>query len=982
MSSTIKTLTLSFQYADCRSDFAIAAPRLGQLSYALLILHTALCRATPRIFSTLVQALGSQHATVRSKGLKSVINLLEKDPSMLDSSGNVLRHILRASADNSTMVRDSALGLLGRCMALKTGIEEQCLETLIPRSSDSAVGIRKRAVALLKTVYSRNSTAQIRSDVAIALLARLNDSEESIRDMTRQTLEDLWIDPFASAACKEDAPLSDKNHLQSHAEQLVAIADKSSAALQSFEPLFHSLLEPTRKNVQVNRRVCKAIVRALFDTFIENDQRNAKKSRGNILTFLAIFAQAGHHIFDVNQLKLLQAYTENLKTKEDLVVLAPVTSIYTATLPHIPATHRDFVLAIHTNLKSSLSVILETQLLDSVTKCLWALDQYLQNTVTLARVFCSVMQTFQRAKDTETSKAAKMITLAGYCAKNWSVDAHLKLFRDAFPAWKGDEVSDLVITLLGAFAKPERAANVQQAALRGICLTCQSWPKNYLKKEVSSLLDFVFEGHDKFLQLVAIQGFRDFFTLEESRAQRVANNETTGGSVADSSDRLGQSMVLSDNDGAATFLAQKYLKPILRLALASIDEIAVTATELITSTNRQGLVHPRESGYVLVAMETSPNKRIARLAYDEHLSLNTKHESILEKEYLKAIEQSFRYQRDTIKDSSGITKGCLPKLGLFFDVLKQGSVGARKKLLTNLCKRLDFNPSKTTVSQLEEHYMYAKYVCENLALVEHSRVDEIMAVTRTFESIFATTGNTLSQQIESFLAQSVALQDHDPSSETLPKTLTALYPNAISSTILVLLWHTRTYLRAITTNIPSTSTTKSTSSNKTKERLKDNATKPPIRPTNTPALTDAYLQRIDLAAPFASEASMRAQLDVFMELHSIDLEAKVGSTSDDEMDLDLVGSPTTAGASNGVSNEGRMFTPSVDGSVGDRSVSISGGGGGGGEGKRKRSSVGGSVASTPSKSGRPRGRPSLGKRKSSSNVGRKGMDEDGEEGWD
>lgn len=889
---------------------------------------------------------------------------------MLTSNKNMLKHILRASTDASTMVRDSALGLIGRIIALKPDLEEQCLESLIERSADPTTGIRKRTINLLKSIYVRNGQGHIRVEIALALLQRMTDHEDTIVELARQILEEIWIQPFISISGLQDPPLQAQQELHAHAVQLIAVADCSETVLNSFEPLFHSLLMPSCKNVEANRQVCKAIVCGLFDAFIENDQRNGKKSRKNVLAFLAIFAQAGHFIFDVNQLKMLQVYTENLKTREDLVVYSPVARIYSATLPSLPPTQRDFVLAIQQNLINSIPLINIPELLDQVTQCLWALNGALQNTQKIVRVFLNVLQGIQKSKDNDTGRVAKLLPMAGYLAKNWSVDAHLKTFQDTFTWWKGDSVSDLVVNLLSTFTKPDRAANVQQAALESICLTCQTWPKNYVKKEVSTILESIFRGGNRRLQAIAISGFRDFFGVEEARSKKVANADETK-NVANSSERLGQSMVLSDNDGAATFLAQKFLDDILRLALASADDMAVTATELITSTNRQGLVHPRASGHVLVALETSPNKRIAKMAYEEHLSLNAKHESILEKEYLRAIEQSFHYQRDTILDSSGLVEFRTPKLALFFEVLKQGSITMRKKLLVNLCKQINFNPSKLSIAELEEHYMYARYVCQNIALTDHSRLDEILAITSTLETIFAATGNTLSQQIESFNDAC------PPSTESIsPEALAAMHKLALSSTTLTLLWHTRSHLRSVTTNLPtsahSTSNKPNGAAKPPKASVKD-TNKQPLKPTNAAQLTETYLQRIELIGAFASEQPMRKQLAAFMELHSVDVDAKIGADDDDDADMD----DTVAGA--------RLETPSVDGSLGPADgVSVSGGSGangGAGGGKRKRSSVGGgSKAGTPSKTGRPRGRPSLEKRKSSSNVGKKWEDDDG--GWD
>ena len=124
----------------------------GRLAYAAAIMTMPFCKAIQRIIAILLASLTSPQATVRSRSLKSVVQLLEKDPSILDRVKNALSFIVRASGDPSTMVRDSALGLIGKCLALKPSLESEVLRTIVARTSDAAIGVRKRALKHLRDV--------------------------------------------------------------------------------------------------------------------------------------------------------------------------------------------------------------------------------------------------------------------------------------------------------------------------------------------------------------------------------------------------------------------------------------------------------------------------------------------------------------------------------------------------------------------------------------------------------------------------------------------------------------------------------------------------------------------------------------------------------------------------------------------------------------------------------------------------------------
>src|SRR5262249_9626260 len=145
-------------------------------------LYLPFCRAMKRIFSTLFAMLKSDHASLKSRSLKSVVLLLEKDPSILNRYPQVLNHILRCMSDSSTMVRDSALGLLSKCMTLKPALENEVIDRVIARASDASVLVRKRAMKLLKETYLRNERQDIKAAIADAMLQRVRDLEEGVAE--------------------------------------------------------------------------------------------------------------------------------------------------------------------------------------------------------------------------------------------------------------------------------------------------------------------------------------------------------------------------------------------------------------------------------------------------------------------------------------------------------------------------------------------------------------------------------------------------------------------------------------------------------------------------------------------------------------------------------------------------------------------------------------------------------------------------------
>lgn len=920
---------------------------VARMSYLLVVLNSTFCKAIMRIFALLLQSMASPHATIRSRGLKSVIQPLEKDPSLLDRNANIVKHITRAANDQSTMVRDAALGLIGRCITLRPSTELQFLDTMLTLTSDPTVGIRKRSIRQLRDAYLRNKEDATRIRIASAFLRRMNDEDETLVALARQTLEEIWIQPYP-AMSDGRTPLSLQQELNRHATQLIHIAEQSDDVLQAFEPFFHALLVTSHENISTNRGVCKAIASAAFESFIDNDQQKSLDARANILALLSVLARASSTILSLDQLKLLEAYTKTLKTGADLRLYKPVAQIFRATMPCFLSTEREFLLQLQENLVKSISLIPPSSpdLLDEVTSCLWAMNHILGNKEKLANICRSVLIQVDKGGSMGSQKLIRCIKMIGYFGKAWDLDDFSQIFRDRFPWWEEGSVAELIVRVLLPHVQTQCDYNVRQASLESICLTCWSWPKNFLIHEVQSALTEALRSQSPGLELVVVSGLRNFFKLGEAHT-KLANPKDGVKIETQSTEKLGSSMISSDSDKAATLLAQQQQADIQRIALRYTNDVAMAATELICSTNRQGLVHPRQSGLVLVALETSPNESIAAAAYEEHLSLNSKHESILEKEYLRAIEQAFIYQRDTIHDPSGLKLSGqpTPKLQLFFEVLKTSTLASRKKLLQNLCKRLDINIARLeSVEDLQTHVTFAKFVCQNLAFASYARVDEILIVCSSLESMFGTTGSALSQHVEPLFNSEAPVE--------VP--LERLAQLTLCSLLLCLFWQTRSHLRSITTNLPS-------GGGKADKRVTKDTSKPPIKSTNAARLEESYVQGTNSLELPGDEQSMRTQCSAFMKLLSIDDEAKIINESD-ELDETTGGRPTTPD-----DDRASMGSTSHPPSGGILKPSL----------KRRRSEIG-SASLTPN--GKKRGRPKLEKGKSSSTLSKRPDDDD--EGWD
>ncbi|KAK7538446.1 sister chromatid cohesion protein Mis4 [Phyllosticta citribraziliensis] len=738
-------------------DFERVLTAQGNLAGAVVALRLPFCKAFKRIVGILLSAMTSDQATVKSRSLKSVVQLLDKDPSILRNGNYIINQILRCSADQSPLVRDSALGLLGKCLQYKPSLEDDVCDRIVARSQDAAVGVRKRAMKLLKDVYLRNKSKEVKTAIAEALLLRIKDMDESVAELARTTFEEIWFAPFYGTSNKDAA--QSKLELSNHVTLLINTVQRGESVLSVFDGLLETVLSNSSKNAAANFNVCKNMVALMFDGVIDSSDLPESPAQVHIMQTLTVFAKASPRLFTADQLQTLQPYVQNLTNTDDLLIYRSVIVIFRHTLPSLSTLQNTFLKAVQDALLVSVSKLGKMEL-NEVAQCLWIIDGVLQNTDRLVRMLVSCITGVHNCKESDLSdenpkktqninRVKRYMMIAGYFGKSCNFDDQVAGFKEKYPWWKGNSVAGLIVEVLRPFTRQKVPEQLREMAFESIGLICQEWPTQFLRTDVSTSFELVFHNRESKLEQIILASFKSFYAKQERRSETGANIKV-GQGAARGSERLQVSLVASDDDGACSGIAQRFLQHIIRIALEPDQAIALTATQVIASINRQGLVHPKECGPALVALETSTHPLIADIAFQEHRSLHHKHESMFEKEYMKAVQRAFTFQREIFNDTHGATtQPFASKLRPLFEVLKTGNPKVRRKFLLNLSSRANFDFSKADFSKdTPEHLLFARFCLENLAFFEYVRVDELLALLSNLEKIFSNTGTPVAHAIE------------------------------------------------------------------------------------------------------------------------------------------------------------------------------------------------------------------------------------------
>ena len=955
----------------------------SNVAYALTVLNMDFCRRFDYMLSILLDSVTSEQTTVRSRGLKSVTQMLEKDPSILDRARSVKNIILKCATDTSPMVRDAALTLIGKCITLKPALEAEFLNHVLHLSNDAAIGVRKRAMKLLKDIYLRNSSRDVRAAVCDSLLRRAKDLDPGVVDLARQMFEEMWIAPFSTIHDISNPGAQNEILLRSQILLIIRTVSRSANVPTIFVSLLKEIMSNKSKSAALNFKVCKIFVSTAFDVMIDSAQIADAPDQSQIFEALTLFAKADPRLFVSDQLQILQPYIGSINSLNDLDIFRPVVVIFRCVLPVLSSVEHGLLEVIQAALLKSVSRLFKNEL-SEVAQCLWTINVTLQKPEPLIKLMVSVLNILRKLEKVDLKvaeskedlgRAKKLVQIAGYLGKYCDFESYATIFQGRIPWFKGGSVASLIVQSLQPFASQSQPLALRTASFDGTGLICQSWPFIFTQPIISKAFASVLQYGDQELQEIVLSNFRDFFANAEH--QTTPKSEENGAPDASPTPKLGGSMTANERDSASALITQHFLKDILNIALSSQDMCALTATEVIASINRQGLAHPKESGPALVALETSTNTTIARVSLEEHRILHQQHESMFEREYMRAIYEAFKYQRDVVKDPLGFTaQPLVAKLNGMWDIIKTSKAKYQKKFLSNYCSKINFDPTRLANSDdMVATLQFSRFLMENIAFFDFTRLDELLHAVSCMEKFVADTGSGVAHNISTEVFHIIVVVDNQEDDNSFVKDESSashfkldagecrdLPPSQNPATgykppieparlkhltsaavILSSLWETRTYLRRL---YGQTASQQRRESGKGRPATKDLSKAPSrIQGVSGEKLVTTIADKV---ASLDNQEAMIKQCEEFVELLSVDNEVKINTESEES----LGERPETPG----LDEEDEKDTPMSGASRGM---------------KRKGST---SAAGTPSKK---RGRPPLGRKKSSKkSVESEGSDDD------
>ena len=422
----------------------------------------------------------------------------------------------------------------------------------------------------------RTAKTEARKLVAEALLSRVQDLDGSVRELACQAIREIWMQPFYVAKIPS-AHL--KRVMAEQVALMIRTIQRSNSVSRSLVDVLHAILSDSNRKVE-NLRACEALVTTMFETVLSKPRTkdDMTPSARATLQFIMTFAKADPRIFATKQLQLLKPYIAHVDTGDDLEIYRCVVTILRQTLPLLIDVQPTFLRSVRKDLMLKLPR-LNRPILDTVFPCLWAVREALNDIKPLTFFTISCLQKIRKIQDIDSTdptveavarRLTKLLLFAGMCSKYFNLDAQIETFRDKITSWKGHLISELTISTFTIFLSSNQPLGIRKAAFDAVGMACNSWPNRFTSDQVCAGFEQAFDEKNSTLVMIIMRAFKELLESDKHCEVKAIMPNT----AIDSIGKLGLGGE-NKRDGVTLIVAQKFMKDLLRIALATQDDQAL-----------------------------------------------------------------------------------------------------------------------------------------------------------------------------------------------------------------------------------------------------------------------------------------------------------------------------------------------------------------------------------------------------------------------
>ncbi|KAI7900013.1 sister chromatid cohesion C-terminus-domain-containing protein [Cokeromyces recurvatus] len=723
------------------------------------------------ILSELLTCLEKDAVIYRTKALKAIGKIAAEVPEIMEDK-QIRTSVVQRIHDSSPSVRDAAVDVVAKYLGRLETIPIKLYEIVNGRIMDTAVNVRKRLVKLLQGLYFKFTDIDIKIDIASKLILRISDNEVTISQLSLKATQEILFSPFREIEkdgndyfgySYANSPKSRKQKITSLTQIITGAVSKIDPSTSTQNAALSQIIQKTIDNADEKMmlwygKVFQWIVDSLFDRMILLDEED------NSVEF-------------INCLATVYSFT---KISGDWTKAHYVLTIYRDVLPYMKYHAPEFIQSVERLLMQLLSHCPLNLITDGVSCLCVIIDLISHKYNILIKMLGSCITKLQQVRfiisngnDPEAktySGVLKMLMICGLLCQHFEFDKKREEEPEQMEAlnlvYKGN-ICTLVFDLLQFFTSESMdelkkdGMTMRMTALQGLGYFYASHPTFMISPTSTNLMDKIFEeGSSNELKIQLMRVFQEFLSAEEKRLGK--REQIAGESLytkdIDIDTLLGNTEEYAEL-GVNGSLMQRYLRKILRCALAESNELRYAAFEVVSAVIHQGLAHPVLCMPVIVAAETSPDIILRNKAYYLHRFAHDKYGNLLYIQINEYLSTSYQYQKILLGSSyiSGYGKrGGDAKvdsvLGITYSVLKEKRK-PKMDFLSALVKPFEFDLKNTTSDEIDIGYL--RYLAENILTLDLANTEEVLHMVYIMDRILMTLGADLLQYVHFLKKQGV-----------------------------------------------------------------------------------------------------------------------------------------------------------------------------------------------------------------------------------
>lgn len=736
----------------------------------------------PRYFEATIQCVCStiedRKSSVKSKAIKMLYDLIEIQSSIFVNP-QVRASLERSLLDPFVRVREATIQIVGKYALTSETAAKTYYMILCDRANDAGTLVRKRAVGFFKDIYSLTSDVEIRREVILSLLWRLDDEEETISELAMSELLSIFFGNWPSECFGDPSSIQVQNArnqvvlpLSGVLTQIFAAYGSNSAKREKLRSRFVEFLrlalDPEKKEAPKHRQCALIMADVLITRTMEDISVDEQE---DYLEILSLLARADGSLIHLNALKLLRRFlNEAVQEGKKHRLYTLVVFRYALFANKIQDTK--FLGDVGNDMKKKLTVLSAIEVQEAVP-CIWMTAVETNGEQACARILLScISKLFSGAFSADSmspqqeKSTRRLLHLVGTCSRYFEVDKYLDQFAKLQPKTPVDTVAKLVIAKELVFSPPQLPQSVRRAAIKAIGDTCIGNPRLFRLTPVVDLYTGVLEGDNYETSEVVMATLMEYFEQEEIRTeqeilktkeQKAKKRASKEGGPVD----LGSSYT-NENAIVNTEVAQRYSPYVRKIALSTEESPALTATRFLEMVTRQGTSYPQTNVATIIALETSDKNDIALLAKSTHAKLHSKHESVVSNYYVEGLRLAAEQRKRRVGDRFAQDIG---KLDNFFEVVKvsKGSskAASAKKVIGSIVNSMKLDAMRATVDKVQSHLNYVVFLVRGLSSLNISESDELGELIDGIDQVVSGPGIVVDQYYNELLENADAQDDRD-----------------------------------------------------------------------------------------------------------------------------------------------------------------------------------------------------------------------------